>query len=145
MKHGLKTEAYNPPKPSAAQMQGHADPYELDMLREELNRLKKQYEALEYQRDDLASVLNECNFPELRKLLNIPEGEVLSTQLLKRVQEIMIELANAKQERDSLRKDLENVRIERQQYKDLAVDRKTAYHELQSKCDDLTTRVWPTK
>ena len=107
MKHGLKTEPYNPPKPSAAQMQGHADPYELDMLREELDKLKKKYEALEYQRDDFASLIKECNFTELRKLLNIPEGETLSTQLVKKVQEIMIELANAKHASDGYRQILE--------------------------------------
>jgi len=73
----------------------------------ERDNLKKQYEALEYQRDDLASVLKECNFPELRKLLNVPEGGVLSTQLVKKVQEIMIELANAKHASDGYRQILE--------------------------------------
>jgi len=57
----------------------------------ERDNLKKQYEALEYQRDDLSSVLKECNFPELKKLLNVPEGEILSTQLVKKVQELIRE------------------------------------------------------
>jgi len=56
--------------------------------------------AIEAQRNDLASVLKECNFPELRKLLNIPEGESLSTQLVKKVQELV-------EERDSYRKLME--------------------------------------
>jgi hypothetical protein len=60
-------------------------------VRKERDDLKKQYEALEYQRDDFASVIKECNFPELRKLLNVPEGELLSTQLLTRVQELIEE------------------------------------------------------
>lgn len=57
--------------------------------------------------DKIKGVLESCNFPELRKMLRIPEGETLSTQLVNKVQELMLELANAKHEAEGLKKENE--------------------------------------
>jgi len=98
----INTEIY---EKSESKLEG-----ELDSIKKERDDLKKQYESLEYQRDDLSSVLKECNFPELKKLLNVPEGEILSTQLVKKVQELIRERDHWKSMQNMLAKKVVELR-----------------------------------